>query len=214
MDLPLELRYKIYAHALAAGIMALLRTSKTMHDEAKPYLYKFAFLRLEILWAWKKRPRQLSLRTTRCTTPILDQVQNIRLDVHCGYPDSDHNPGIGLLRAFLNNTSSISRKTCAITLRDLGPHRGMLRRIMAVVERLTNFEYVFVTVKDVEVPRPKGQVRFISKSLFAEDEDLYEVIEGLLLDSLGVPIWHEDRGIGGEYLAFHPRDEKDVMSAG
>jgi hypothetical protein len=68
---------------LAAGTTAILRTSRTIYNKGKPYLYKSAFLRLYIK-SFQQSPNsewRLIPRTGRFNTVDLGLVQNVELKI-------------------------------------------------------------------------------------------------------------------------------------
>jgi hypothetical protein len=86
---------------LAGGTTAILRTSRTIHNEGKPYLYMSAFLRLHIN-DFQQSPNDLGL------------VQNVEMRIDQNHPYAYDQQDLELFGNFLYSSNDISRKICHV----------------------------------------------------------------------------------------------------
>jgi hypothetical protein len=208
MILPPELRCLIYSYVLAAGTTAILRTSRTIYDEGKPYLYKSAFLRLHIK-SFQQSPNsewRLIPRTGRFNTVDLGLVQNVEMRIDQRHLHAYDQQDLGPLGNFLYSSNDIPRKICHVRIKNMTDSRcTLLRRVSYALCGLNNFESIFITITVDRLPSDSRQY-----SLNREEvaKQAYHTIAGAIPHTLGLANWQPYKSGGGGYLVFRPRETK------
>ncbi|KAL2038890.1 hypothetical protein N7G274_008412 [Stereocaulon virgatum] len=207
MTLPPELRCLVYPYMLAAGTTAILRTSKTIYNEGKSYLYKSAFLRLHIK-SFQQSPNsewRLIPRTSWFTTVDLGLVQNVELKIDQNHLYAYDQQDLGTLGHFLYSSNDVPRKTCHVRIKNMTDSRYTLRRVSNALCGLYNFESIYITITVGRLPSDSPQYSLDRNEVAKQ---AYHTIAGAIPHTLGLAIWQPDKSDGGGYLAFRPRETK------
>ncbi|KAL2038889.1 hypothetical protein N7G274_008411 [Stereocaulon virgatum] len=229
MKLPPELRWMIYAQALAAGTTSILRLSKRVYAEAQQCTYTSAFLQLNlqgVFGGWGEHEDKDFVPWLN--VPNLDFIQNVHFDVDYKrlYPGHVNIRRLKAFHQFLGGAGSVQRKTCNITLRNTSFHTmhytaGLGQDMLNIVGSLTDFENVFFMASRGS-PRPLShRLRGTGNALVpANDrydkyndwmsEEMYSLVKQFLEVKLGPATYQTDvRAGGGGYLTFRPRKTVD-----
>ena len=200
-DLPAELREMVYAEAITAGTMGLLRTSRSIYREASPLMQKGAIFRIRIqayCFSYREETIPADLWPS---TPI----QNVEIGVTIRATRTDDEPHYaGVIDTFTDTPAAVDRDTCYITFKKSILERLHTRpeSLLRTVRKLKGFKRIIVSAIATGVW--EKDTRGIEAVIRARNKPVY----GMALDELepifGPGVWHDAATQEGRYLEFCP----------
>ena len=205
LQLPRELRDKIYQHAIMAGNLEILRISKLVGEEASELLSKHAVLRVNLGFVdgadWGDLDPEL-----------LSSVQRVELRLSTG-------PGafpfdLDVIAGFTGN--QVTRESCVVILNygkeGSAPYNVGRHRLYLQLARLNGFKslVIKIVIERYDASEFLGlltDMQFLAmfpyeSRLLKHHEESYEKVRKFLECSLGPGKF--DDSVEGHHLEFHP----------
>ena len=209
LSLPRELRDQIYAYLLRAGSVAIMRTSKQIHEEVKERLFHDAVFRVKVGFA---DGRVSSFPT------VWKNIESFHFHIFVGSGNAfPYPPTFRLFDRFANLDEIHLKRECLITIQcrpfDHRSTNGRDAYLLSLSEKIACLN-TFTTVTVALVPNASELWANVSKPLSAADMDLWGV-ECIMADvwtdlkkklelKMG-PGSFEDKDDQERRLVFHPQ---------
>jgi len=226
MDLPLEMRTKVYVYSISSGSPQVICTSHKIMDEALHLIASEGKFRINIksttsVSHYVLRVEPPDLETMRLSSKI--QQMEILIDF-TNTPDFTSDLHLSLIYLIDALSSLIkpleTKKDCSIVLKGVRFSKGSMDRCiifrctLGLMEKMTDWERVFLTFNTKDAPALQTYWSetyhdgTTHDSPRAKSEAFYKMAEARVKMRLGPAIWHNGVEEGQHYLGFRPREHQ------